>query len=1605
MSNKRPDELPVVSSIASGDILIAETNPDNGATRRVVKITKENLLQGITGGGSSFSFTGELISMSGCTLYASGDQVGINTCDPASGYSLHVSGASLLSGDVSESSTLVVTGPPDGTGAVLRANHITRTALHVDQGISRFDGLSYFGNDPTKTYAVLFGPNGQDSQTTINSGIKVGKFSTAERDSLSADEGAILYNSTTDQFNFYQAGEWVTLSGEGGGGGSSSFTGSVIDMTGCTLYASGGQVGINTCDPASGYSLHVSGRTVLSGDAHVGETEDMPPTLTVVGATGDGVNWPASALVVSGANDATGVEIHSYGDGNYALYVNNGTQLGGITEFGDFAGLGTWGALFGHEDDATRTIITSGITVGSFSTVERDALSLFEGAILYNSTTDQFNFYQAGEWVTLSGEGGGGGSSSFTGSVIDMTGCTLYASGDQVGINICDPADGYSLHVSGATAASGNLDVLGNLFAHGTYISGNYLLGGAGQIFADLRVDGKILAGDDVEIGDPDNYPSTDGSLEVYGRHGITVGPWDGDAARGSVKIQSGVYLPVFSTAERDNLATANNFASPKRSSSGVLIFNHEEAQFQGYNGTEWVNLGSGGGASGITGASNIGAGSGVLSGISGNDLVFRTIEAGPNISINTGADGSLSISASTTNVTVTGGSVSGGIGSNPYVTGKSNFYTELPDEIIIDRTYGDQIYRFGLNAVSTSFTQIYYYNSETARYYRVTNNAEGTYEGFFPSNDKGFSPTISLSGMIESGRAVYLGGGGSGSSSSTTGITGASNIGAGDGLVSGVLNDDLKVKSLIGGTNVTLSASDNSITINAAGGGGGGAGSSFAFFSNAINNNGIIEKTYYPTVDPNIYLSGIDVDNASDITLYLRWDGPGDAYMGTGYINGQAIPTGNITQLGTSTRRFEGFISGLDLAGTTVVTGIANGSTGTISLQEAGAGPTPLSVFMPPVSSGTPKAGTNLGSSDYKGGDTTTGYVTFDTTDVTGIKVFDHGVSDFIDFTSYTLVDTGDARHTARIPLTINNTRDGSQTLKVIAVNNFGTTGAATESNAVTLDQTYPSVSASDPASSAYANNQGLTSGESVDFVNTIANWDSANGDTVLYSGLNNEITITSSGTFENPKTVTYFTGVYNNSDNITITAARDDNGAVDSTDVKIRIAKTPIITGVVLSGLATAATAPNTIGTSEVKGGDSIDYADVYVNLNEANATDIDIFIYDSGVADGESWTFYEPYDVMPDGSIKYPVMVDVTSSTSVSRQGAQGVSVKCRNSDAGNIYSPDAQSSASAVVNNTGFPSLTVGPVSYPANQSALKGAESATVTNTASSFDSIAYTSPGSELTISNPTLFEGSKNVTRNGGTYNISTDNFTATATKASNGMVRDVSTVVNIADTAAAFTINNLASSIKINTGESVTDNFDLDIDQILYENPALYLDYTQVPQSTLTATAQGTGTTDNNYRITVAPDDGKGEFTFSGSGLNLAGRETFVIGTNPNYTISGIVEGQGYISDQSPCAGLIYLGGPMINPSTISMENVSEGGSGPNDGTVYTYQSYVNGTSVDCTTDVDNKFAIVTSGAGGGIGTLLANTTGDHLFNLDQTNRQANTSSPGALIVISQT
>ena len=85
--------------------------------------------------------------------------------------------------------------------------------------------------------------------------------------------------------------------------------------------------------------------------------------------------------------------------------------------------------------------------------------------------------------------------------------------------------------------------------------------------------------------------------------------------------------------------------------------------------------------------------------------------------------------------------------------------------------------------------------------------------------------------------------------------------------------------------------------------------------------------------------MSDVVVDFANDMKISIRWDGPPDDYMGTGYINDIEIPTSNVAELGDKTRRFEGYLDNLDLAGETLISGSANGRTGYINLFEIGVG------------------------------------------------------------------------------------------------------------------------------------------------------------------------------------------------------------------------------------------------------------------------------------------------------------------------------------------------------------------------------------------------------------------------------------------------------------------------------------------------------------------------------------------------------------------------------------------------------------------------------------------------------------------------------------------
>jgi len=830
--------------------------------------------------------------------------------------------------------------------------------------------------------------------------------------------------------------------------------------------------------------------------------------------------------------------------------------------------------------------------------------------------------------------------------------------------------------------------------------------------------------------------------------------------------------------------------------------------------------------------------------------------------------------------------------------------------------------------------------------------------------------------------------------SGNSSDLTTVSNIGSGFDLVSGIADYDVKVKTISGGSNISLRESNNTVYIDFDGetpepgpsptpGGGGGAGGSFAFFSNAENNVGLLVKTYYNTPTSNIYLSGATVDTAEDMKLYLRWDGPGDSYMGSGSINGINIPTGNITELGTSTRRFEGYLDNLDLSSLTEVTGIANGSTGILYLEELGGGPEAISVTIPPVASGTAKVGTELGLSSLKGGDSINVYAVFNTNDVSSIKVFDSGISNGIAHTNYPLVDTGDGNYTAEIPISITSLRSSDQRVAISAINSFGSEGSSVISvNSIHLDQTYPVISATDPTN-FNGRSDGLRPGEFVNFTNSISDWNVANSDTVSYTALTSDISVANPSTFEGSKRVDYVQGIYNDSDNITIRAVRVSNGAVDNEGVKIKIAYPPEISGITFAASASSAVSPHVVGTTEVKGGDVID-AYVVVSGNGTDASDIRLSLGNFGLSDGKSASAYASSNL---GGGVYRFTVPVTVTSNASRDG-DPVGIKATPSHATfPIAGAEFTSLNGVALNNSVRPSVTIGSITYPPGQQALKNTESATVSNTVTNQDTIQYTSPGSQLNITSSTTYETNKSVARSAGNYNISSNNFKITATKTSNGAVDTASTIVQIAHTDLQLTISNLGSPLS-SSPAGVSDNFNMTSTQKFLEVPDLFTSLSQTSPSELTTGSQGTNTNSNAYTIKVKDVDTKGTFSWRVTAKNLAGKIQNSISTNPNYVLAGF---SARIVDSNPSTalgrGLFPIGTTVSNPNNVTFENMAEGGTAPNGGTIYTYQSYPNSTQLTDLLDLNNKFTVCNSAG-------VTSTNGDFIFNLDKLIRDANSS-----------
>ena len=134
-----------------------------------------------------------------------------------------------------------------------------------------------------------------------------------------------------------------------------------------------------------------------------------------------------------------------------------------------------------------------------------------------------------------------------------------------------------------------------------------------------------------------------------------------------------------------------------------------------------------------------------------------------------------------------------------------------------------------------------------------------------------------------------------------------------------------------------------------------------------------------------------------------------------------------------------------------------------------------------------------------------------------------------------------------------------------------------------------------------------------------------------------------------------------------------------------------------------------------------------------------------------------------------------------------GVQSVQARARN--ALGTYGSNFTSTNTVILNQT-YPTIGARTITYPATQSGLKASESATITSVVTNFDTISYT--GTNISIASPTTYASPKTVTRTGGTYSFGTNNYTITATKASNAATSTASSAVTIADTAptAAITI-----------------------------------------------------------------------------------------------------------------------------------------------------------------------------------------------------------------------
>jgi len=214
----------------------------------------------------------------------------------------------------------------------------------------------------------------------------------------------------------------------------------------------------------------------------------------------------------------------------------------------------------------------------------------------------------------------------------------------------------------------------------------------------------------------------------------------------------------------------------------------------------------------------------------------------------------------------------------------------------------------------------------------------------------------------------------------------------------------------------------------------------------------------------------------------------------------------------------------------------------------------------------------------------------------------------------------------------------------------------------------------------------------------------------------------------------------------------------------------------------------------------------------------------------------------------------------------------------------------------LNNT-YPSvdpITQLSITYPATQEAIKDSETVTVHSTCTDFDTITYSSPGSQLSIPNTTTYaENKAGVARIAGGYNITFTNYRITANRAANNATTIEDGVVYIAHDAVQIVMTEPASRLRTggNDGTAAQDHtITMTADQQLIETPTIAAP--PVGGGTWQGAGWAGGPTIWTRDLQCHDNDTVGTYVYGSLvATNLARRVTTSYTGDSNYTIGGFV------------------------------------------------------------------------------------------------------------------